>query len=205
LVGEVVDVVIDPIGKRLTHLVVEPRWQDAIASRLVPVELVETDGGEQGAISLRCTGEDMNRLETVHEFAYLRTGKVPLDDPHWDVGVEDVLAMPYYEGMGAVGPAAYDANLGVTYDRIPKGEVEIRRSSAVISADGHDLGRVDGFLIDDEEQITHVLLERGHLWGRREITIPIGSVEKVETDLVTVGLTKDEVGALPGLRVHRWF
>jgi sporulation protein YlmC with PRC-barrel domain len=205
LVGEVVDVVIDPIGKRLTHLVVEPRWQDAIASRLVPVELVETDGGEQGAISLRCTGEDMNRLETVHEFAYLRTGKVPLDDPHWDVGVEDVLAMPYYEGMGAVGPAAYDANLGVTYDRIPKGEVEIRRSSAVISADGHDLGRVDGFLIDDEEQITHFLLERGHLWGRREITIPIGSVEKVETDLVTVGLTKDEVGALPGLRVHRWF
>jgi sporulation protein YlmC with PRC-barrel domain len=201
--GEVGDVVIDPIKKRLTHLVVEPRQQEGMAARLVPIELAEPDGGEEGEISLRCTVEEMNRLETVHEFAYLRTDKFPLDDPHWDVGVEDVLAMPYYEA--GIGAAAYDPNPGLIYDRVPKGEVEVRRASAVISADGHDLGRVDGFLIDDEDQITHFLLEHGHLWGKREITIPIGAVEKVETDAVTLTLTKDEVEALPAVRVHRWF
>jgi hypothetical protein len=48
------------------------------------------------------------------------------------------------------------------------------------------------------------VLERGHLWGKRDITIPIGSVTRIETDAVTVGLSKDEVGGLPAVHVHRW-
>jgi hypothetical protein len=60
------------------------------------------------------------------------------------------------------------------------------------------LGHVDGFRVDGDDQITHVVLERGHLWGRREVTIPIGAVTRVNTDSVTVRLTKDEVAALPG-------
>jgi len=201
--GELADVVIDPISKRLTHLVVRPRDQEEQAARLVPVELAE--GSDEGSeISLHCTVEEANRLEPVHEFAYLRLGEAPVEDPDWDVGVEDVLAMPYYEA-DPLGPNPnYEPNVGMTYDRVPKGEVEIRRSSAVTSADGHDLGQVDGFLVDGDGQITHFILERGHLWGRREITIPIGAVGKVETDAVTLGLSKDEVGALPSVRVHRW-
>ena len=94
--GELADVVIDPISKRLTHLVVRPRDQEEQAARLVPVELAE--GSDEGSeISLHCTVEEANRLEPVREFAYLRLGEAPVEDPDWDVGVEDVLAMPYYE------------------------------------------------------------------------------------------------------------
>jgi hypothetical protein len=62
---------------------------------------------------------------------------------------------------------------------------------------------VDGFVIDDDDLITHFVLERGHLWGRREVTIPIGAVARVESDVVYVALSKDEVGDLPAVRVHR--
>ena len=199
--GELADVVIDPISKRLTHLVVRPHHQEGEAPRLVPVELAE-GGEEESEISLRCTVDEVNRLEPVQEFAYLRLGEFPVEDPNWDVGVQDVLAMPYYEG-DPLGLPSYDTNVGMTYDRVPKGEVEIRRSSAVTSADGHGLGEVDGFLVDGEGQITHFILERGHLWGRREVTIPIGAVAKVETDEVTLSLSKDQVGELPSVRVHR--
>ena len=201
--GELADVVIDPISKRLTHLVVRSRHQEAEAARLVPVGLAE--GSEEGSeISLDCTVEEANRLEPVQEFAYLRLGEIPVEDPDWDVGVQDVLAMPYYEA-DPLGPNPhYDPNVGMTYDRVPKDEVEIRRSSVVTSADGHDVGQVDGFLVDGEGQITHFILEHGHLWGRREMTIPIGAVAKVETDAVTLSLSKDEIGALPSVRVHRW-
>ena len=137
----------------------------------------------------------------MQEFAYLRLGEFPVDDPDWDVGVQDVLAMPYYEP--GLGPGSYSADAGIIYDRVPKGEVEIRRSSAVTSADGHHLGHVDGFLVDGE-QITHLVLEHGHLWGRRDVTVPIGAVTKVETDAVTLSLSKDEVGALKGVSVRRW-
>jgi uncharacterized protein YrrD len=73
-----------------------------------------------------------------------------------------------------------------------------------MSADGDYLGDVDGFLVDDGDHITHFVLERGHLWGRREVTVPINAVASVESDVVTLSLSKDEVGALPSHRVHRW-
>ena len=80
--------------------------------------------------------------------------------------------MPYYEpGLDA---GIYGGDAGVIYDRVPKGEVEVRRASPVTSADGHHLGHVDGFVVDGE-QITHIVLEHGHLWGRRDLTVPIGT------------------------------
>jgi sporulation protein YlmC with PRC-barrel domain len=202
--GELVDVVIDPTKKRVTHLVVKPHGLDGV-SRLVPVELAEP--GEHGdrELALRCTAADVQRLTHVQESAYLRLGEFPTNDPEWDVGVEDVLAMPYYESsLGAPVGGGYDDSATVIYDRVPKGEVEIRRASAVNTADGHYLGQVDGFLVDAEDHITHFVLERGHLWGRREVTVPIGAVEKIETDAVTVRLSRKEVGELPSVHVHRW-
>jgi sporulation protein YlmC with PRC-barrel domain len=202
--GELADVVIDPTKKRLTHLVVRPHELDG-RSRLVPVALAEPgDEGDSG-ITLRATKDELERLPQVNEHAFLRLGELPVDDPDWDVGTQDVLAMPYYESAEFGGyPAQFDPNVAVVYDRVPKGEVEIRRASAVHTADGHYLGEVDGFLVDRDDQITHFVLERGHLWGRREVTIPIGAVAKVETDVVSLRLSKDEVGELPSARVHRW-
>jgi sporulation protein YlmC with PRC-barrel domain len=201
--GELADVVIDPTQNRVTHLVVQPRHTLG-AARLVPVDLAEAADGES-EIALRCTVDEAGELTTVTESAYIRMGEVPVTDPDWDVGVEDVLAMPYYSSMDPAGlyPVGYESSLQMTYDRIPKGEVEIRRSSAVISADGHDLGDVEAFLVDGDH-ITHIVLERGHFWGRRDVTIPISAVAEVKTDAVTLSLTKDEVGALPATHVHRW-
>jgi len=201
--GELADVVIDPIAKRVTHLVAQPSGGDGSA-RLVPIELVEAGGGDD-EILLRCTTEDVLGLDHVQEIAYLRLGDAPTSDPDWDVGVEDVLALPYYEGsefMGFAGAAGV-GDFDVTYDRVPKGEVEIRRSSTVSATDDDFLGRVDGFVVDDDH-ITHLVLEHGHLWGKREITIPIGAVAKVETDAISLSLSKAEVEALPAVRVHRW-
>ena len=90
--------------------------------------------------------------------------------------------------MGAFAGDAVDIDphLMLSYDRIPMGEVEIRRASSVTSADGHHLGHVDGFVLDSEQQIAHVVLEHGHLWGRREVIIPASAVDRVETDEVAL-------------------
>jgi sporulation protein YlmC with PRC-barrel domain len=203
MLGKLADLVIDPTTRRVTHLVVEPDLQPALAdSRLVPVELVDS-GDEASELTLRCTVEQIRKLESVREIAYLRVGAFPVDDPNWDVGVSEVLALPYY-GPGEVYGAAYPGDLEMAYDRIPKGEVEIRRSSLVTSTDGHDLGHVEALIVDGEGKVTHFVLERGHLWGRRDIAIPIGAVAEIRTDEVSVGLTKNEVGALPAVRVKRW-
>ena len=200
--GELEDIVIDPLEKRVTHLVVQS--ERGGGARLVPIQLAKGRDDGQREIELECTLDEAHGFESVREAAYLRLDDDPVEDPDWDVGVTDVLAMPYYYAGVGVDPYPGElASQAATYDRVPKGKVEVRRASAVISADGHSLGEVDGFVVDADEHITHFVLERGHLWGRKEVTIPIGAVARVESDAVHVALSKDEVGALPTVRVGR--
>jgi len=201
--GHLADIVIDPLEKRVTHLVVQPEQGEG-ETRLVPIQLAKGRDDERREVELECSLDEAQRFESVREAAYLRLGDTQVEDPDWDVGVQDVLAMPYYYDVVGMDPYP-DATDRVTlsYDRVPKGEVEVRRASAVISLDGHSLGDVDGFVVDADEHITHFVLERGHLWGRREVTIPIGAVARVDSDAVYVALSKDEVGALPAVRVGR--
>jgi sporulation protein YlmC with PRC-barrel domain len=199
--GELADVIVDPTTRCVTHLVVGPhnRPDDA---RIVPVDWAAS-GESDTAISLSATVAEVNGLDRLHETAYLRLGEFPVADPNWDVGVEDMLGLPYFQSV-ETAPVETDPHVMFGYDRIPKGEVEVRRASAVTASDGADLGHVEGFVVDAGGHISHVVLERGHLWGRREVTIPIGAVDRVENDVVVLRLTKADVGALASHHVHRW-
>jgi sporulation protein YlmC with PRC-barrel domain len=203
--GELADVVIDPTTRRVTHLVVQPDGPSEPA-RLVPVEMVRGSEEGDGTIVLDGSIAEIGQLESVRQAAYLRLGEFPVEDPDWEVGVEKMLALPYYQDLDAIDgqPIAYDDHVMWNYDRIPKGDVEIGRASPVTSSDGRHLGHVDGFVVDGEDHIGHLVLEHGHLWGKREVVIPIGAVARVETDAVVLTLSKDEVGALESRRVHRW-
>jgi sporulation protein YlmC with PRC-barrel domain len=201
--GELNDLVIDPTTRRVTHLVVLPSGQRT-GARLVPVEQVEPRNG--GSIALRCSRADVHSMDAVDEVAFLRLHEFAVDDPDWDVGVSSMYALPYYESLEGIGPARLDPDPQVMmgYDRIPKGDVEIRRSSPVTASDGHHLGHVEGFVVDDQQRIAELVLEHGHLWGRRDVTVPIGAVDRIENDTVVLRMTKDEVGALGQRRVRRW-
>jgi sporulation protein YlmC with PRC-barrel domain len=201
-VGELADVVIDPSARRVTHVVVET--QDRMP-RLVAVELVANGSEERKDVELTCSEEELLALEPIRELAYLRFDEFPAADDKTDVGIEDMVSMPSYELAEYGGYASeFDGNISLVYDRIPKGEAEVRRSSEVVTADGERLGHVAGFVVSDGA-ITDVVLEHGHLWGTRDVTIPIASVEKIATDVVSVALTKDEVGKLPSKRAHKLF
>jgi sporulation protein YlmC with PRC-barrel domain len=202
--GELADVVIDPGTRRVTHLVVRPH-RAGDQARLVPIDRAHAAETADATIALDCTVAEMEAFELVRESAFLRLGEVPAKDPDWDVGIEETLSFPPSAGLDGMGGGAadIDPHVMVSYDRIPIGEVEIRRESSVASADGHHLGHVDGFVLDGDQQIAHLVLEHGHLWGRREVVIPASAVARVTNDEVVLTLSKDAVGALPSTRVHR--
>ena len=199
VVGQVGDVVIDPVSRRLTHVVVETHSNEA---RLVPASFVR-EGEADGELVLSCTKAEFDELGSILEFSYVQLDEFPDGDGRSDVGVETVISMPLY-GAEEFGdyPGEYGSSIGLAYHRIPKGEAEFRRSSAVISSDGHQIGAACGFVLY-EDRVTHVVLERGHLWGTRDVTIPIDAVASIETDELTLSISKHEVSALPSVRVHR--
>jgi sporulation protein YlmC with PRC-barrel domain len=197
--GEVRRVIVDPVAQTLTHLVVEPKGRLGLA-RLVPLDLVDMADAATGAIRIRCTLAEFARLDPAEETQF-----VPGTRGYQAYGTEQVLSWPYFSMSG--GPAdPMDLGLEgvsqtVTYDTVPLGEVEVRRGDAVQATDGH-IGHVQGLVIDPaSHHVTHVLLQEGHLWGRKEVSIPIKSVTKAD-DGIAVSLTKQEIEDLPAVDIE---
>jgi sporulation protein YlmC with PRC-barrel domain len=190
--GEVTRVVVDPVARAVTHLVVEPKHRHG-AGRLVPLDLVDATTGE---VRLRCTLAEFEELDPAEETQFL-----PGIPGYPGYGPEQVLFMPYYgTGMG-MGTGAASVPLTVTYDAVPLDEVEVRRGEHVHATDGH-IGRVQGLVIDPgSRHVTHVLLQEGHLWGRKEVAIPIGAVTGVD-DGIRLSITKQQVQDLPPVDIH---
>ena len=197
-----VDVVIDPSTRALTHLVVEAHahlGHGHPAHRLVPI--AQVDDGTKG-LRLRFTGPELVNYPAVSTSDFLRFDDKPVADPGWAVGVTDTLALPYFQAN--FDPEWHDTDLPVTWDRIPGGEIEIRRNSQVIDSTGGEVGTVDGFVCDDDGHITHLVLQHGHQYRRADLAIPIGDVTALDNDRVSIDLDTETVEKLPGVTVHRW-
>jgi hypothetical protein len=173
--GTLTRVVIDPATRSVTHLVVEPSHRVGMA-RLVPLQLIEpTNEG----FRLRCSGPEFGHLEVAEEAAPLPPG---LEFGYAEVGMLD--------GFGGNGTPP------VFVDNVPAGEVEIARGDRVHATDGH-IGHVNGLLVGLDGRIGHVLLEEGHLWGRKHLAIPIADVADLSVG-VLLGLSKRQVQDLVG-------
>ena len=196
--GELTRVVFDPVADVLTHLVVEPKGRLGLA-RLVPIDLVNA----------AASGEQLRLSITVTEFAHLdpaeETQFVPGTQGYEAYGPQQVLTWPYSTAGGGHGVPQRlldGVSETVTYDTVPVGEVEVRRGDHVEATDGA-IGHVEGLVIDPASRhVTHVLLQEGHLWGRKEVAIPISAVTSTD-DGIWLSLTKHEVGALPSVDVKR--
>ena len=93
-----------------------------------------------------------------------------------------MLAWPYYN-LGPATISAGSASQATAYDAVPLGEMAVRRGEHVRATDGL-IGRVQGLVIDpDRHQVTHVLLQEGHLWGAKEVAIPISAVSEFNDGL----------------------
>ena len=193
--GEVTRVVVDPVAQAVTHLVVEPKGRRGLG-RLVPVDLADAAGGE---IRLRCTLAEFGQLDSAEETQF-----VPGTRGYAAYGPEQVLSWPYASlggGASVAGETVGGISETVTFDAVPLGEVEVRRGEHVHATDG-DIGQVEGLVIDPRNHhVTHVLLQEGHLWGRKQVAIPISAVTGVE-DGIRLSIAKHEVQALPPVDIE---
>jgi sporulation protein YlmC with PRC-barrel domain len=203
--GDLRRVVVDPVARAITHLVVEPKHRRG-SGRLVPIDLVDSTGEQ---LLLRCTTAEFHALDEAEETQFL-----PGASGEWGYEQGQMMSLPFFGlgmgGMGGMNPGRMGmggiGGLGaggigagpheIVSDRVPAGEVEVRRGDQVHATDG-DIGRVQGLVVDpSDHHVTHVLLDEGHLWGAKTVAIPISAVTRVDIG-VRLNLTKDQVRDLP--------
>jgi hypothetical protein len=92
---------------------------------------------------------------------------------------------------------AFDA-LAATGETIPlpSGHLAVRGDQHVRSTDG-EIGKIRAVMVDaGTGRVTHILLQEGHLWGKREVAIPWGSVTSLDGG-VHLSLTSEAIKELP--------
>jgi sporulation protein YlmC with PRC-barrel domain len=190
--GQVSRIIVNPVAREVTHLAVDPKHRQG-PGRLVPVDLVDATTGQ---IRLRCTLAEFRTLQPAQE-----TESVPDLDP---TGHQHSPSNQVKWVLSAIGPwsarrdpSRPEAAQQATVDSVPSGTVDIHRELTVCATDG-EIGQVQGLVVEPGgHQVTHVLLQKGHLPGRKEVSIPISAVTKIGTFFIHLSLTKHQVKDLP--------
>ena len=181
--GVVSRTILDPAARTVTHLVIGPRHGEG--GRLVPLDLVEAAAGE---IRLRCT---LDELRPARSGRGDRAGGRRVRRRGRHGGGRFRVRHGHGDGLGYSTPL-------VVEHAVPLGEIEVERHESVHAVDGH-IGQVEGFVVNPaDEKVTHVLLKEGHLWGRRQVAIPVSAVASVDAG-IRLNITKQQVEDLPPL------
>jgi len=194
--GQVSRVIVNPVAREVTHLVVNPKDRHG-PGRLVPLDLVDATTGQ---IRLRCTLAEFQTLRPAEETEFV-PGSGYAGYPGY--APNQVHCLPLFTGRFypvVDEPGEPGASQAVTYDSIPLGEVEVRRGETAYATDG-EIGQIQGLVVEPGgHHVTHVLLQEGRMWGRKEVAIPIGAVTKLG-GIVELSLTKQQVKDLPPVDV----
>jgi sporulation protein YlmC with PRC-barrel domain len=78
------------------------------------------------------------------------------------------------------------------------GDVAVKGDQPVHGTDG-EIGKIRAFMVDAGSlRVTHILLQEGHLWGKREVAIPWSSVTSLDGG-VHLSLSSDNIKGLPAI------
>jgi sporulation protein YlmC with PRC-barrel domain len=194
-------VILNPATKEMTHIVVQEKELLPI-ERLVPISMIEDSTPER--IQLKCTKDQLGEMER-----FIETHFIPADPSYLG---------DWYDAYARYGPGGMyggymvwpyavpaDGQVPVEEEKVPAGELALRRGAHVHATDGQ-VGRVDEFLIDPEKgHVTHLVLREGHLWGQKDVTIPVSHIKRIEADDVYLTIDKSRIESLPEIPIHRWW
>jgi sporulation protein YlmC with PRC-barrel domain len=182
--GKVSRLIVEPGTETVTHLVVDPKHRGR--ARLVPVGLVDAAAGR---VKLRCSKADFEKLDLAEQTELL----------HMNIAGDPIPTSTGFAPPSLIGLALYDSERVSTHGTVPTGEVDVRRGEPVYTTDvtNSEIGRIHGLVIDTgSHHVSHVLLEEGHLWGRKQVAIPISAVTRVG-DIIRLNISREQVEDLP--------
>jgi len=184
--GKVRLVLINPITKEISHVVVRERSFPHV-KRLVPTKLLESATDQE--IHLACSRHDLSQMRSLVETEFIE----PAHPTHSRGSVPHLL-LPY------IGTQQAESGRKT----IPESELALPRGSAVRAKDGL-IGTVRLFAVEPASgEITDLVVRTlQSRWGRAGVTIPVSEIERVEERAVHLKLEKASIMALlagPGQR-----
>ncbi len=179
--GRSTHIILNPVTEKVMHIVVKEQ-EAPYAERIVPVKWVKETTPE--LILLNHTKDEVATLDVFNQTNFVRRNV-----PHYAADPQVTELWPY------VVPAK--RIISEKHLQVPSGGRTVRRWARVKATDG-DIGQVDEFIVDPESKyVTHLVLKEGLPWKKKQITIPVSEIERIENYTVYLKLKKQAVRALP--------
>jgi len=188
--GKTTCVIIDPTTDDVTHVVVRSEHMPN-PEYLVPIKFIAQTTPDR--IELNCSQAKVVTFDEFVEQEFIRVD-APVDQ--------------YVPGGYALWPYVLPLDekfVEFVHERVPNGETALHRGATVAAVDG-PIGKVDELLIEPEDgHITHLVLREGHLWGKKDVVIPVSAIRKIKADTVFLKLGKKAIEAMPTIPIKRWW
>ena len=186
--GKSINMIVNPVTYKVTHIVVEDNSLPDNPTRLVPVENVARTSHNQ--ITLSCSKDDVAGM---HPFIVTRFVQQSASGQAYSSGEA-------YHSQYVLNDTAYDS---VQERQIPEDELAVYGGMIIKATDG-EVGKLDELVLDPTRgDITHLQMREGHLWGKKDVAIPVSEVQFVDRDTIYLKLDKNAVKALSAVPVRR--
>lgn len=186
--GKTSNVIINPVNHTVTHIVVEDKKLPKNSTRLVPVSMVASTTAKQ--ITLSCSKADVAAMQPFIVDHFVRETSSGKAYSSGDA----------YSSQYVYNDTGYD---NVQAANMPKGGLEIYAGMHVEASDGK-VGKLDELVLDPKSgEITHILMRKGHLFGKKDVAIAMSDIDFTDGDTIYLNLDKAAVKALPAVKVKR--
>ena len=102
-----------------------------------------------------------------------------------------------YTSQYVINNTGYD---DIQQENIPNDEMALHSGMEVEASDGK-IGKLDALVLDPKSgAVTDLLMRKGHLWGAKDVTIPVANVDIVDGKTVYLKIDKAAVKALPATK-----
>lgn len=190
--GRSSQVIVEPTQEQVTHLVVKEHYAPH-TEYMVPIDQVVDSTPDM--IKLGCTLAELATMEPFIHIDTLYNDAAGMGYATEEFGLAGNLGMGYtnWPQPAAGEPFIVTVKTAAT----PLGEIALTHGAHIHASNGRQVGQLDGFLVDATGQISHLVLREGHFWGKKEVTIPVGQIDRLEEERVYLKLDQASIGALP--------
>ncbi|MDR3576040.1 MAG: PRC-barrel domain-containing protein [Anaerolineaceae bacterium] len=191
--GRSVCVLVNPVIEKVTHLVVKED-SSPFTQYIVPVDLVTETLAD--TIRLNCSKAVLEKMDPFIQTSFINE-KVPANYSAYGGGPGNGMVYWPYASFNET------VQVLVRTRQIPLGELAVQRGTRVEATDGF-VGKVDEFVVNPGNSlITHLVMREGHLWGHKDVIIPLSAMSDTHDDTVFLNLDKHEIESLPTFPLQR--
>ncbi len=196
-VGHVDRVVVDPVDKEITHIVVKAGFiftEDTV----VPMDYVHHSDKERVILTAREEGFDDLP-------PFMETDYVTADEDTTPEFVQPTYASTVYYYAPLSGYVANEYNtssdrryVNAQVKNIPEGTIVLEEGMDVVSSDGDVIGSVGELKFEStSDQITAILVESGIPFFKDKKIIPTRWIHSITDDHINLAVTKNYLERLP--------